>query len=401
MTELDKRIADLEEEIKGYVIKLNAATTEKELVLFAGLINSRTETLNLLLHEKKALSGGVISNLGPQVGTETAGGLMDVAVSAVSITPSTASKKTVGLLKRELGVVRERKMTAKDTLDELFGVGNVPEVADDGHFDAIQNWVGNQAEKITAAKNHIEAQLKKFIPDVAENFSFKDVHEWTNLWDFPLNTAKVRGTTDIVVAAADSVDDAEGLAPEILLCFEIKDPPLNWMEHVSQIKVELLAARAVSKRPLVCFLTDLTSDAQVLRVVAISDEKFEIVQSEVTLDQMALISAAILKPKYKTVKFEIDEAATDVRAGPEQDAVKFKRKFDQMYAQDDGGDVLQDLLEDTGLPLRYKCQAVRENLRLSGLHSNLLDAQEGLFRLHQQQLYSREGCGTEWTSMHI
>ena len=54
MADLDKRIADLEEVIKGYEIRLNAATTEKELSIFAGLINSRTETLNRLLDEKKA-----------------------------------------------------------------------------------------------------------------------------------------------------------------------------------------------------------------------------------------------------------------------------------------------------------------------------------------------------------
>ena len=58
MVELGKRIADLEEEINGYVIKLNVARTEKELDRFTGLINSRTETLNRLLDEKKALSGG-------------------------------------------------------------------------------------------------------------------------------------------------------------------------------------------------------------------------------------------------------------------------------------------------------------------------------------------------------
>ena len=56
MAELDKEIADLKEEIKGYVIKLNAATTEKELDRFTGLINSAREILNRLLDEKKAQS---------------------------------------------------------------------------------------------------------------------------------------------------------------------------------------------------------------------------------------------------------------------------------------------------------------------------------------------------------
>jgi hypothetical protein len=60
MATLDTRISDLEEEIKGYVAKLNAATTEKELDRFTGLINPRTGTLNRLLDEKKAQSGGKI-----------------------------------------------------------------------------------------------------------------------------------------------------------------------------------------------------------------------------------------------------------------------------------------------------------------------------------------------------
>ena len=54
MATLDQRIADLKEEIKGYETKLNSATTEKQLVLFAGLINFARETLNRLLDEKKA-----------------------------------------------------------------------------------------------------------------------------------------------------------------------------------------------------------------------------------------------------------------------------------------------------------------------------------------------------------
>jgi hypothetical protein len=63
MATLDTRISDLEEEIKGYMAKLNAATTEKELDRFTGLIKIRTETLNRLLDEKKAQSRGKLSRL--------------------------------------------------------------------------------------------------------------------------------------------------------------------------------------------------------------------------------------------------------------------------------------------------------------------------------------------------
>ncbi len=57
MAELDKRIADLEKEIKGYVTKLNDATTDKELDRFAVLINITRQTLNRLLDEKKVNRG--------------------------------------------------------------------------------------------------------------------------------------------------------------------------------------------------------------------------------------------------------------------------------------------------------------------------------------------------------
>ncbi len=60
MATLDTRISDLEEVIKGYETKLNTATTEKELDRFTGLINSAHETLNRLLDEKKAQSGGKV-----------------------------------------------------------------------------------------------------------------------------------------------------------------------------------------------------------------------------------------------------------------------------------------------------------------------------------------------------
>jgi len=58
MASLDQRIINLELEINGYNTKLNQATTEKELDRFTNLIMTRTETLNRLLDEKRAQSGG-------------------------------------------------------------------------------------------------------------------------------------------------------------------------------------------------------------------------------------------------------------------------------------------------------------------------------------------------------
>ena len=58
MATLDLRITDLEEEIKGYVTDLKTASSDAEKSELRGLIKIRTETLNRLLDEKKALSGG-------------------------------------------------------------------------------------------------------------------------------------------------------------------------------------------------------------------------------------------------------------------------------------------------------------------------------------------------------
>lgn len=63
MATLDQEIADLKEEIKGYVAKLNTATTEKEVDRFTGLIKISRETLNRLLDEKKSQSGGNVISI--------------------------------------------------------------------------------------------------------------------------------------------------------------------------------------------------------------------------------------------------------------------------------------------------------------------------------------------------
>ena len=60
MTTLDQRIADLEEEIKGYVTEYKTASAEDKRLLLQ-TINSRTETLNKLLDRKKAQSEGKLS----------------------------------------------------------------------------------------------------------------------------------------------------------------------------------------------------------------------------------------------------------------------------------------------------------------------------------------------------
>lgn len=64
MTPLDQEIAELKEEIKGFVTESKTASAEDKRLLLQ-TINSRTETLNRLLDEKKAQSGGkVISIVG-------------------------------------------------------------------------------------------------------------------------------------------------------------------------------------------------------------------------------------------------------------------------------------------------------------------------------------------------
>jgi uncharacterized small protein (DUF1192 family) len=60
MAELDKKIASLEEEIEGYKAeyKTLSAAQEKTKSEIRRTIHSARETLNRLLDEKKAQSGG-------------------------------------------------------------------------------------------------------------------------------------------------------------------------------------------------------------------------------------------------------------------------------------------------------------------------------------------------------
>ena len=48
---LDKRIAELEEEIRGYVTRINDSVEKDQEALLAGLIQSARETLNKLLDQ--------------------------------------------------------------------------------------------------------------------------------------------------------------------------------------------------------------------------------------------------------------------------------------------------------------------------------------------------------------
>ena len=61
MTSLDQDIAELKEVIKGYETEYKTASAEEKRLLLL-TINSRSETLNKLLDEKKAQFGGKFSN---------------------------------------------------------------------------------------------------------------------------------------------------------------------------------------------------------------------------------------------------------------------------------------------------------------------------------------------------
>ncbi len=63
MAHLNEKIAKLEAEIEGYVIDFKNVTTLEEKKIYAGLINTARETLNILLEEKKAQFGGKLSRL--------------------------------------------------------------------------------------------------------------------------------------------------------------------------------------------------------------------------------------------------------------------------------------------------------------------------------------------------
>lgn len=49
----DLKIAKLEAEIEGYVIEFKNATVQEDKKIYASLINTARQTLNILLEEKK------------------------------------------------------------------------------------------------------------------------------------------------------------------------------------------------------------------------------------------------------------------------------------------------------------------------------------------------------------
>jgi hypothetical protein len=168
--------------------------------------------------------------------------------STVSITPSQATKKNVEMLKQILKITHERMISAAETVQCFYGDNHPPTFP----FLQLNPVVGTQTAKVGAALAHLNHELVAFVPNFAD-FSVRDVHGRINFWEMELKGARVRGTTDIVIAPGDAVHDAEGLAPEVLLCFELKDPPLpgqlvDWESHKLQLKVELMAARATSTR---------------------------------------------------------------------------------------------------------------------------------------------------------
>jgi len=58
MTTLDEKICDLEEEIAGYRVKLDAATTETREEIYANLITQSRKTLNILLQQQSQAQAG-------------------------------------------------------------------------------------------------------------------------------------------------------------------------------------------------------------------------------------------------------------------------------------------------------------------------------------------------------
>jgi len=249
--------------------------------------------------------------------------------SVGSITPSGATATKVIWFKQQLKITKEKTVTAARTL-EFYGATQPPNY----QFIPLQPVIGDQKTKVTAAMNHLRAELAHFVPNLDNCFCFKNVCDLRRLWEMTLNEQMVRGTTDIVIVPQDAAQDEDGFAPEILMLFELKGPPahgqpVNWKGHIRQVKFELMIARCTSRRPLVLFLTDFVSGALTLRVSVLPDDTFEIVQSELTLNEMAQVAAAHLKPEYKTVDFEPDELMI-ASAGPVRDAVQFKRKFDEV-----------------------------------------------------------------------
>lgn len=319
--------------------------------------------------------------------------------SAESITPSKASAKKVKWLKKKLGITYEKKVTVK----EMLAYYGTDPPADDRIFPSMpQPQDGAHFAKVAAAMDHARTNLLPFIPHLDNCFAFKNVSEWTHLWDMDIDGQSVHGTTDIVIAPHDAVDEADGLSPEVLVCFKLKPPPapglaMDWNSYALQAKVELMAACCASKRALVCFVTDFISGALSLRIAELADQTFGIVQAQLTLTQMAQVVAAVLKPEFRTVAYRPEEQVVEM-PGPLRDAARFKRRFEETYEalDNDEEEKLKDLMQDEELPAHFKKQAIRDYLASYGLHSNILDAELAAFRAKQ-----RDGDKDDpWYSMH-
>jgi hypothetical protein len=250
---------------------------------------------------------------------------------------------------------------------------------------------------VAEAVNHLRAQLAHFVPTLAQ-FSIRDVHAANRLWEFDLNDQTVRGTTDIIIAPGDAVQAAEGVAPEILACFEFKDPPaapgplVVTDQIIRQVNVELMAACVTSSRPLICFITDMASGARAAHIAERADGDFDIIEADLTLNQMGSVLAALLRPQYSTVQYS-PTAAEVAAPGPVRNGALFRRKFEETYESSDAFAMMEDLLEEHSLPKHQQLQAVREFLTTAGLHSNLLEEQETYFRHCERS--QQEGCGDQ------
>ena len=235
----------------------------------------------------------------------------------------------------------------------------------------------DESTKVALALTHLTTELTKFKPTIFEQFKIVDIHSKTNFLDgYITPTVKVRGTTDVVITAADVATDITSLAIGALVIFEFKTES-TYAESYTQLLVELLGVRMASNKPVLAILSDLRTGAISLRICVdeAEDNSFYLERTELTLSEMATLLDQFLKPSLANATHPMKDDSEDV---DERTASMFlkRRRVGGLAAVQDQLAMFFDLTEDPELPIVYKQQATANLLRSFGYESVLLAIDE-------------------------
>ena len=164
-------------------------------------------------------------------------------------------------------------------------------------------WGGRSEDSgLPDARIHIENQLKKFGVRIGRGgYKVVDVHKNKQLLDFSdEKIGEISGGTDVVVVPYKTANASISRSVSVLWELKTDDNSAQYadalMHFESQGFIELLAARCLSDQPgVLVVITDLVSGAVLLDIVYKEQyAQFDVVEYEVTLDQMGCMVAQFL-----------------------------------------------------------------------------------------------------------